>query len=264
MSFDPAPAAAALLAARRARQPCGPLPAAIAPADVAEAASVQHALAGLTGAVPPAGFKLGATGKRMQDYLGLDGPAAGFMPDSGLHASGATLPYAGLMGPGVECELAVRLARDVPPRRCTAAEAGRAVGTLFAAIELVENRYGPPPAGDLKALGTPTLIADQIYHAAAVLGAAPDDWRALDLAAIEGRILVDGVVQAEGHGAELLGHPMEALAWLAGSEVAAAFGGLHAGQVVLLGSVTPPVWLDGPALVQVKFAGLEDVWLRLT
>ena len=77
MSFDPAPAAAALLEARRARRFVPPLPAEIAPRDEVEGAAVQFVLAGLVGAVPCAGFKIGATGKRMQDYLGLAGPAAG-------------------------------------------------------------------------------------------------------------------------------------------------------------------------------------------
>ena len=264
MSFDPAPAAAALFAARLARQVCKRPPAGIAPENEQQGAAVQHALAGLMGALPPAGFKIGATTRRMQDYLGLAGPTAGFMPASGLHASGAALPHAGLMRPGAECELAVRLAHDLPPGPCTPERAAAAVGALFAAIEIVENRYGQPPAGDLKALGTPTLIADQVFHAAAVLGGPPADWRALDLLAIPGRIVVDGNLRGQGVGAELLGHPMAALAWLAGSCVAARFGGLRAGQVVMLGSVTPPVWLDGPCTVQVQFAGLDEVSARLT
>ena len=62
---------------------------------------------------------------------------------------------------------------------------------------------------------------------------------------------------------DLLGHPLNALALLAGSPVATAFGGLRAGQVVMLGSVTPPVWLDAPAEVSVVFEGLPAVSVRL-
>jgi 2-keto-4-pentenoate hydratase len=261
--FDPAPAAAALHGARLERRPAGPLPAAIAPQGVADGVAVQVALAGLMGALPPAGFKIGATAKRMQEYLGLPGPIAGFMPAAGLHAGPATLQWAAFRGLGVECELAVELAHDLPPGPCDRARAGAASGALFAAIELVENRYGPPPAGDLKALGTPTLIADQVYHAAAVLAPKPADWRALDLAAVPGRFLVDGVERASGFGRDLLGHPLDALAWLAASAEVAAFGGLRAGQVVMLGSVTPPIWLDGPCAVAAEFAGLPAAHLRL-
>jgi 2-keto-4-pentenoate hydratase len=262
MSFDPRPAATALIAARDARQPAGPLPAAIAPRDEAEAARVQFAVWDLRGGQPLGGFKIGATGKRMQDYLGIDHPCAGFMAQADLHQSGATLPFAAFRNVAVECELAVRLAADLPPGPCTEAQALGAVGELFAAIEIVENRYGAPPIGDVKAVGTPVLIADQFYHAAAVLGEPAADWRALDLVTIQGRALVDGAEKNAGRGAELLGHPLRGLAWLAASPVAAAFGGLRAGHVVMLGSVTPPVWIEGPCRVEMRFDGLSPVAVR--
>jgi len=264
MTFDPEPAAEALLLARQARRPAGPLPAAIGPRTLEEGVAVQLALAKRMGAWPPGGFKIGATTQRMQAYLGLDGPAGGFMPKGGLHASGVTLPWSDFSGLGVECEIAVELGADLPAGPCDAARAAASVGKLFAGIELVENRYGPPPAGDLKAVGTPTLVADQVFHGAAVLGAPPANWRSLDLAAIPGRLLVDGAERGAGVGAELLGHPLNALAWLAGSWVAKAFGGLRQGQVIMLGSVCPPVWLDGPCTVTVAFVGLPEVTVRLT
>lgn len=229
-----------------------------APRTEAEGAAVQHARARLLGADPPAGFKIGATGRRMQEYLGLSGPAAGFMAAGGVHSSGATLGYADLSSPGVECEVAVRLARDLPPGPRSAEQAADAVGELMAGIEVVENRYG-----DLAPLGTPVLIADQVFHAAAVVGEGAADWRRLDLPHLVGRITLDDEVVGEGVAGDLLGNPMNALAWLAASDVAAAFGGLRRGQVVMLGSVTPPIWLSGPGQVVVTFAPLPPVRLTL-
>jgi 2-keto-4-pentenoate hydratase len=248
-------AAAALHEVRQRRAQVTPLPAAIAPRTEAEGAAVQRALALRVGAASPAGFKIGATAKRMQEYLGLTGPAAGFMASGNINRSGVTVRFADFVRPGVECELAVRLARDLPPGPCNAEQAAGAVGELTAGIEIVENRYG-----ELLELGVPTLIADQVYHGAAVLGdAGVQDWRLMDIGALRGRLVVDGHVRDEGVGADLLGHPMNCLAWLAGSPVAAAFGGLKAGQVIMLGSVTPPVWLTGPASVTVDFSSLPPV-----
>jgi 2-keto-4-pentenoate hydratase len=258
-SFHPDAAAAALHEARQRRTTVVPLPAAIAPQTEAEGAAVQHALAHRVGAASPGGFKIGATARRMQKYLGLSGPAAGFMVVGDLHRSGATLRFADYLRPGVECELAVRLARDLPSGPCTPEQAEAAVGTLFAAIEIVENRYG-----ELTELGTPTLIGDQVFHAAAVLGdAGTQDWHSFDMVTLRGQLVVDGNQRDEGVGADLMGHPMNCLAWLAGSSVAAAFGGLKAGQVIMLGSVTPPVWLTAPAEVTVEFAPLPAVQVRL-
>ena len=258
VAFSAERAAAALMGARRmqTRVPMAALAAGARPGTLAEGVAAQVALSELHGQSAPGGFKIGATARAMQAYLGLDGPAAGFMPRDNLHASGSTLAMAPFLRPGVECEIAVHLAHDLPPGPTTEAEAAGAVDLVMAGIEIVENRYA-----DLVAFGTPSLVADQVFHAGAVLGAPLAAWRALDLGAMEGVIEIDGVVVGRGRGADLLGHPMRALAWLAGSAEAAAFGGLRAGQVVMLGSVTPPIWLAGPATVVVRFSALEPVTL---
>ena len=74
--------------------------------------------------------------------------------------------------------------------------------------------------------------------------------------------MVGGAMRGEGVGADLLGHPLDALAWLAASPAARVFGGLRKGQVVFLGSVTPPAWIEGPCDVVVEFDTLGRVDLR--
>jgi 2-keto-4-pentenoate hydratase len=259
MVFDPVAAAKALLQIRLDRGVVGPLPESIAPTNEAEGAAVQAAMAKLVGAVSPIGFKIGATGKRMQAYLGVDSPIAGFMRAEEVYHGHAELRFADYIKPGVECEVAVRLARDLPQGPCSLEQAVAAVAEFFAAIEIVENRYG-----DLKELGAPTLVADQMYHGAAVIGDRHDiDWRGLDVGALRGQISLDDGTVDEGVTSDLLGHPLNGLAWLAGSAEAAAFGGLKAGQTILLGSVTPPVWLSGPATVTVCFPPFPAVTVRL-
>ena len=250
-------AADTILAARQARRALAPLGDAT-PADPAAGYAVQRQVAERLGAVPPAGFKIGATTKQMQSYLGLSGPAAGFVPRENLRPDGATLRFADFIGVGVECEVGVRLGRDLPVGPCTREQAAAAVESVHPAIEVVEKRY---PA-DLSELGTPTLIADQVFHAAGLMGEPVPDWRKVDLGAARGELRVDGTVKGAGHGRDLLGHPLEALAWLAGSGAAEAFGGLKAGQVVWLGSVTPPIWLDGPCAVEAAFDLLGTARLR--
>lgn len=253
-------AAEAIIEARRSRRILAPL-GAIAPKTVEDGYAVQREVALRLGGVPPAGFKIGATTRQMQVYLGLSGPAGGFVPKAGLRSSPAVVRHADYVDPGVECEVGLRLAQDIPAGPCSRDQAAEAVGEVFAAMEIVDRRYG-----DLGVLGTPTLIADQVFHAGGVLGPPVAGWRAtgLDLAATRGRISVDGEVRGEGVGADLLGHPFEALAWLAASPCAAAFGGLRAGQVVLLGSVTPPIWVERPCVAVVEFDTLGRVELTFS
>ena len=252
------PAADRILQARKAKRILAPL-GADAPKTLAEGYALQLELARMQDAAPPAGFKIGATTRQMQDYLGLPHPAAGFVPASSLKADGVELPFRDFLNVGVECEVGVRLGADLPFGPTTRAEAEAAVAEVFPAIEIVEKRYG-----DLTELGSPTLIADQVFHAAGVLGRPQPDWKALDLGAMRGELTVDGVSRGAGHGRDLLGHPMEALAWLANSGAAELFGGLRKDQVVWLGSVTPPIWLDGPCSVVVAFEGLGKVSLRFS
>lgn len=266
MTFSPERCAGALLGARRvppaARRRLAALSGDTRPETLADGITAQRVFARLAGADAPAGFKIGATAARMQDYLGLDGPLAAFMARENLHGSGSTLTRDAFLNPGVECELAVHLHRDIPPGPCTPEQAAAAVDLVMAGIELVENRYP-----DLKQFGTPALVADGMFHAAAILGTPTADWPAMDLEAIQGEIEVDGQIVARGKGGDLLGHPMAALAWLAASPEVAAFGGLRAGHIVMLGSVTPPIWLDAPAngatRIVVRFAGLEEASLTL-
>src|SRR5580698_2105403 len=136
MSYDPEPAAAALRRVRLERGLVLPLPASIVPATEADGAAAQFALARLVGAVPCAGFKIGATGKRMQEYLGLSGPLAGFMEAANLFRGDGAVRFADCIKPGVECEVAVRLAHDLPPASYTARTVAGAVGEFVAGIEI--------------------------------------------------------------------------------------------------------------------------------
>lgn len=234
----------------RARAVALRVPEAWKPADLGAGYALQRRMAERLGAIPPDGFKIGATAAPMRAYLGLDAPLAGFVRAADL---GQRHRFSAFHRPGVECEIALRLAADLPAGPTTRDAAAAAVGTAMAAIEIVDDRYG-----DLRALGAPMLAADRVFQAAGSLGPERADWRALDLSALRGELRVDGVLRGEGMGSALMGDPLAALAWLAGSACAAAFGGLRAGQVVFLGSVCPPVWLAGPCRVTVAFDGLGE------
>jgi 2-keto-4-pentenoate hydratase len=201
------------------------------------------------------GYKIGCTSKVMQDYLGIPHPCGGGVFEKGVHDSGAKLAASDFVRVGVECEIAVRLARDLSPAEqpFTAEWMGEAVEAYYPAIEIVDDRYVK-----WETLGAPTLVADDFFAAACVLGKPVSRNDAPDLLKVAGRALVNGQEEGRGTGADVLGHPHNALAWLA-NHLAAEGRGLHAGQIVLTGSLVKTLWLKAGDQVRMELEGLGAV-----
>ena len=102
------------------------------------------------------------------------------------------------------------------------------------------------------------MIADDFFAAGCVLGEAVARANAPDLHEIVGRALINGEEAGRGTGADVLGHPHNALAWLA-NHLAAEGRGLHAGQIVLTGSLVKTVWLSAGDSVTMALDGLGEV-----
>ena len=108
-------AAETIASARRNRTPLQPLAADIAPQDEADGYRIQDALHDLLAADFGAlvGYKIGCTSAVMQQYLDIPHPCGGGVFASGVHDSGVSLRRSDFVRVGVECEIAVRLARDL-------------------------------------------------------------------------------------------------------------------------------------------------------
>lgn len=229
-------AAATILKLRDTRQLIGPLPASCAPRDEPEGYAIQeamHAAEVARGDGPFGGFKIGCTTPQMQERVGVDHPCFGGIRARFLLPSPQTLPAADYAKLAIECEIAVRVASATEPAKAPydRAAIARHVAAVMPAIEIVENRYV-----DSKSIGAPMLVADDFYHCAAVLGPERSDWRSIDLVKSRGTTAINGQVLGEGTGADVLGHPFEALAWLANA-LAARGRALPAGSIVLTGSL---------------------------
>lgn len=248
--------------ARLAAQPVPDISPADAPQTIVDGYAVQAALnryfrERTNGTL--VGWKIGATTTDMQQYLGVDGPAYGRILSGNVYDAGAQLDRRTFCNPGIECEIAVCIGSDARNGPYTRETIGELVDAVLPAIEIVENRYG-----DFLARGTPTLVADDFFHKACILGAPVTDWQNVDLAAVAGRTLIDGDEKGAGLGADVMGHPLEAVAWLANT-LTAHGESLSAGQIVLTGSVAPVIWLDNTSSEStVELAGLGTVSLSLT
>ncbi len=204
---------------------------------------------------PVAGHKIGATADGMRRLLNVPGPIAGDVFAATVHQGNATLRLADHVRPGVETEIAVRIARDLTPDEApwTIERIGPVVAALMPAIEIVDDRYA-----DFKSAGAGTIIADNAFNAASILGPETTDWQGLTLDALTARTIIDGEKVATGLSDELLGHPLNALVWLA-DRYAGLGRTLKAGRFVSLGTITPVQWIAGPCAVEIEVEGLGGV-----
>lgn len=234
------------------------LPEAIRPGTREEGYAIQ-ALLEKRSASPLYGWKIAATSKAGQTHLGVDGPLAGRLFRERVCAVGEDVPFAHNHMKVAEAEFAFRMGRDLPPRptRYRVDEVMAAVAALHPAIEVPDSRFD-----DFTKVGPAQLIADNACAHYFILGpAAPDSWRQLNLVEHTVHGAVDGGLQRDGKGANVLGDPALALTWLA-NEIRALGITLKAGEVVTTGTCLIPLPLKARDRVTADFGACGRVEIR--
>ena len=248
-------------------------------------------------AAPLFGWKIAATSTAGQAHINVTGPLAGRllaekvidMSRRSSEGAKAELPFGVNHMKVAEAEFAFRMGRDLMPRArpYSVAEVLDAVATLHPAIEVPDSRFD-----DFTVVGAPQLIADNACAHQFVLGPATSaDWRPLDL--VEHRVIgvvgpplsdgrpfegrhepaLTGIVgppftggqpglTREGKGANVLGDPRVALAWLA-NELSSLGITLKAGQVVTTGTCLVPLPIQAGDQITVDFGVLGGVTARM-
>ena len=248
----------------QSRQIIDELPAAIRPAGRAQGYAIQSLLERRTKR-PLFGWKIAATSAAGQKHIGVDRPLAGRLLAERVCQDGAAISLTGNRMRVAECEFAFRLARDLEPRAqgYVVAEVMAAVATLHPAIEIPDSRYRT-----FEQVGAAQLIADNACADLFILGAATTcNWRALDLP----RHAVTATIEHAGHlpqhhhglGANVLGDPRVALAWLV-NELAALGVTLKAGAVVTTGTCVTPIAVAPGDELRANFGPVGEVGARFT
>ena len=232
--------AAQLLAdARIVRKRLAELPQGVRPKSPAEAHAVQDGLIEryldhYGGS--PIGYKIACTNLTAQQQLNVDGPFRGRLLSRFCCDSPAHLDTGDFFMRVIEAEFAFRMARDLTalPKDGPRArqEIADAIEGVIPAIEIVDSRFD-----EWTTIGAPSLIADNACNAAWVRGPLLTNWRHIDLAAQPVRVIVNGRLEREGYGGNVLGHPLSAMEWLVESLAAGGLG-LKAGQYITTGVTT--------------------------
>jgi 2-keto-4-pentenoate hydratase len=239
------------------------MPGDLAPRSVADAYTVQAEYAGLRAASlgSVAGYKIALTTPAMRAMVGIPEPVAGDLLERTLRRSPARVSAADYQRLLVEFEIAVELGEDLPAVDApyTRERVARAVVAVMPALELADDRLA-----DLEVLRAHPLmlIAENAWNEGAVLGAPVSDWRRLDLEAVRGVASINGAVVGEGFGADVMGNPLEAVAWIA-NNLASRGLGLWRSDVVITGSLVTSKTPQPGDQVRFELEGIGAVELAI-
>lgn len=199
------------------------------------------------------GWKAGFGAPAWLEKFGLSGPLVGFLSDATLVDDGATVDITHWARPVAEPELAAHLGSDLPPG--SGEDAVRsAIVAIGPAIELAD--IDPPPE-DVE-----QILAGNIFHRALVLG-PPDESRAgADLDGLEAKIRLQGQEHARTRQLEdLTGGVIEVVSHLS-ALLADHDEMMKAGEVVICGSVVPPLDLEPETIVEFELHPLPSITVR--
>lgn len=182
------------------------------------------------------GWKVGFGAPAAKEKLRLDAPLVGFLLDGALLPSGASVPLAAWQKPVAEPEIAVYLGSDLGAGADREA-ARAAIAGLGPAIELADIDC---PMDDVEA-----ILSGDIFQRHVLLGPRDDGRRGARLDGLRARVQRSGQDLPVPADLEAnIGSIVDTVRHVA--EVAAALGDrLRAGQFVICGSLTPPLFLAG-------------------
>lgn len=198
------------------------------------------------------GRKIGITSHAVQKWLGVDQPDFGTLLDVMQVLDGATVPMEGLLQPRAEAEVAFVLRKDLGCPGLTAADVIDAIDYLLPAIEIIDSRIR-----DWKITYEDT-IADNASSGLFVLGSQPVLYREVDLLTCGMKLSRNGQIASTGAGAACLGHPLNAVLWLA-KEMVRRQTPLLAGDIVLSGALGPVLDVAAGDFFDASIHGLGDV-----
>jgi 2-keto-4-pentenoate hydratase len=159
--------------------------------------------------------------------------------------------------PRVEAEIAFVMERELRSPQASMSELISAIAYAFPAVEIVDSAI----AGWKITLAD--TIADNASGGANVLGTHPRSVRDTDLRLCGMLLTQNGQTASVGLGAACLGHPLNAVLWLA-RKMAEVGRPLQAGDLVLSGALGPMVAARADDVFTVEIQGFSPITWRLS
>lgn len=198
------------------------------------------------------GVKLGLTSEAKQKRMGVYAPFVAWLTDAMVLEAGQPVPQDKLIHPRIEPEIVFVMKDRLAGPGVTRESAMAAVGTVSCGAEIIDSRYKDFrfKAGD--------VIADNASSGAFVVGENKVAPESIDLVAESVEVLSDGEPVHTGTGADVQGHPGEALA-LAANDLARRGLAIEPGWIVLTGGITDAVFAPAGGRTEARFSSLGEI-----
>jgi 2-keto-4-pentenoate hydratase len=182
----------------------------------------------------PVGWKVGFGAPASLELMRIDAPLLGFMTDATVLESGARVATGSWERGIVEFEVAVYLGEDLGGS-ATSEQAVGAIAAVGPAIELANIDL------PLEADGVEDIVAGDIFHKAVIFGEPDPERTGLDITGLVARILIDGEPRAATTELEAITGPYPWIVATVAGTLAAHGERLRRGDVIITGSVVPPI-----------------------
>jgi 2-oxo-hept-3-ene-1,7-dioate hydratase len=183
------------------------------------------------------GRKIGLTSRAMQSATGITEPDYGVIFDDTVWENGAVIPYDTFSNVRVEVELAFVLSAPLKGPHCTMFDVLRATEFVSPAVEILNSHI------EFEGRTIVDTIADNAAYGGMILGGRPMKPDEIDLRWISALLYRNESIEETGVAAGILNHPATGVAWLA-NKCHQHGASLEAGEIILAGSFTRPVWIS--------------------
>ncbi|MGV9541484.1 fumarylacetoacetate hydrolase family protein [Nocardia beijingensis] len=203
----------------------------------------------------PIGRKIGLTSKAMQAATGITEPDYGAMFADAVFDNGSIIEHGQFSNVRIEVELAFVLAEPLGGPDVTIFDVLRATEYVVPALEILSSRI------ELHGRTIVDTISDNAGFGALVYGGNPVRIGDTDLRWISALLYRNETIEESGVAAAVLNHPATGVAWLA-DKLAQHGDRLEAGEIVLAGSFTRPMWVERGDTVLADYGPLGTISCR--
>lgn len=201
------------------------------------------------------GHKIGLTSKVMQVATGISEPDYGVIHDDMVYESGAVLEFDRFSNVRIEVELAFVLAKPLSGPNVTLFDVLDATAYVVPALEILNSHL------ELEGRTIVDTISDNAAMGAMVVGGRPMKVNDVDLTWAKALLYRNETIEDSGVAGAILGHPALGVAWLA-NKLAQHGQSLEAGEIILAGSFTKPMWVERGDTVHADYNEFGSITCR--